>query len=613
MDESTRRAEGPELLKFREFLPGVLFFLRKLPRVLEPLRRARKLGMDDRLSLGTFLQRNAEEHPDERAILFEDQCYTHRQFNQTVNRYAHHLLSLGVKKGEVIVAFLENRPEILFLIGAVAKIGAIVSLINPHQRGPVLLYSMNLTPSRLLIIGEELVDAFEDVREELRLGSDVATYFLADRGLKPAPEGYLDWQLETKDADSSNPSTTAEIKLRDPFAYLFTSGTTGMPKAAVTLHYRWVLPLHWFGKGMLELGPRDTLYIPLPFYHGTAMYVGWPSAASGGAAVALRRKFSASNFWKDVQKFDATAFVYIGELCRYLMQQPEGPQDRKNSIRKIVGNGLRPDIWRDFKSRFDISEIYEFYGSSEGTMAFANMLNLNQTVGICPLPYTIVKYDVDAGEPIRDENGFLQKVGRGESGLLLGGISSRTPFAGYTDKKATEKKIIRDAFAEGDAWFDTGDLVRDIGFGHAQFVDRLGDTFRWKGENVSTTEVEAVVDSFEQVSESCVYGVSIPGTEGRAGMASIIVEKGVEGFDFKALLGALRKGLPSYAVPLFIRLRAEFETTETLKIRKSECKKEGFDPGKVSDPLYVLLPGDSAYVPLTHALYQEIANQTQRF
>ncbi|MGW8322130.1 MAG: AMP-binding protein, partial [Thermodesulfobacteriota bacterium] len=493
MQEPARTEEGRKLLTFGELLPGIAFLLRKLPRVLTALARMGTLSLDTRLSLGTFLERNAKDHPDARAILFEDQCYTHREFNETVNRYANRLLSLGVKKGDPIIAFLENRPEILFLIGAVSKIGAIVSLINPHQRGPVLLHSMNVTPSRLLIIGEELVDAFEEIKEKLGLGSDVGVYFLPDGGLKPAPEGYGDWQLDTRDVDSSNPPTTGGIKLRDPFAYLFTSGTTGMPKAAITLHHRWVVPLYWFGKAMLGLGVQDTIYIPLPFYHGTAMYVAWPSAAAGGAAVALRRRFSASNFWKDVRKFDATAFVYIGELCRYLLQQPESPQDRENSIQKIVGNGLRPDIWKDLKKRFDISEIYEFYGSSEGNLAFANLLNLDQTVGICPLPHTIVKYDVDAGEPIRGENGFLQKVRRGESGLLLGRISKRAPFFGYTDKKATEKKIIQNAFRDGDAWYDTGDLLRNIGFGHAQFVDRLGDTFRWKGENVSTSEVESVV------------------------------------------------------------------------------------------------------------------------
>jgi citronellyl-CoA synthetase len=613
MRDSAPREEGAKLLAFREVLSGIASFLPKLPGVLEPLRKAGSLSLDDRLSLGTFLELNADKYPDERAILFEDRCLTHEEFNETVNRYAHRLRSLGVEKGEAIVAFLENRPEILFLIGAVSKIGAIVSLINPNQRGPVLLHSLNITPSRLLFIGEELVDAFEDIRDDLQPGPDVEVFLLRDRSGESDRVGYLDWELETRAADSSNPTTTAEIRLRDPFAYLFTSGTTGMPKAAITLHHRWVLPLHWFGKVMLRLGVGDTLYIPLPFYHGTAMYVGWPSAAAGGAAVALRRRFSVSNFWKDVHKFDATAFVYIGELCRYLMQQPESPRDRENPVRKIVGNGLRPDIWMDFKKRFDIPEIYEFYGSSEGNLAFANMLNLDQTVGLCPLPHAIVEYDVDAGEPIRGEEGFLRKVRRGESGLLLGKISRRSPFFGYTDEEATEKKIIRNAFEEGDAWYDTGDLLRDIGFGHAQFVDRLGDTFRWKGENVSTTEVEAVVNSFDQVSQSSVYGVTIPGTDGRAGMASLIVKEGVADFDFDGLLHVLRRGLPSYAIPLFLRLRTEFETTETFKIKKSRCKKEGCDPAKVEDPLYALLPGDSSYVPITQALYEEIVAGKYRF
>jgi len=605
-----------KILKFRDILPGILFFLRKLPKIVKPLREIQKWSEDEALSLGSVLEDNARKYPDGRAILFEDQCYTHSQFNEIVNRYANYLLSMGVKKGEVIIAFLENRPEILFLIGAVSKIGAIVSLINSNQRGSVgsvLLHSINVTPSRLFIIGEERIHTFEEIREDLKLDEQAKTFFLPDQGLSPAPEGHFDWHMETKDMDTGNPATTPEITLKDPFAFLFTSGTTGMPKAAITLHHRWVTPMYWFGKLMLTLGPKDTLYIPLPFYHGTAMYVGWPTAASGGAAVAMRRKFSASNFWKDVEKFKATGFVYIGELCRYLMQQQPRADDRKNTIKKIVGNGLRPDIWMEFKKRFNIPEIYEFYGSSEGNAAFGNMFNLNCTVGICPVPYAIVKYDIENEEPIKDEKGFLQKVEKGEAGLLLGQITDNSPFVGYTDPTATEKKIIRNVFEEGDAWYDAGDLLRDIGFGHAQFVDRLGDTFRWKGENVSTIEVESVINSFEQVLAPNVYGVSIPGADGRAGMASIITEDEMRDFDLQGFLESLQRGLPAYAIPRFIRFKAEFDTTETLKIKKFKLKKEGFDPRQVSDPLYVMMPGDSKYVPLTEEIYNEIINGQYSF
>jgi citronellyl-CoA synthetase len=368
-----------------------------------------------------------------------------------------------------------------------------------------------------------------------------------------------------------------------------------------------------FGKMMFNLSPKDTMYIPLPFYHGTALYVGWPTASAGGAAVAIRRRFSASNFWKDVDKFDATAFTYIGELCRYLIHQPPGPNDKKNTIKKIVGNGLRPEIWKEFKSRFGIKEVYEFYGATEGNIAFGNLLNLNCTVGLCATPYAIVKYDLDNDEPIRDENGFLQRVEKGEAGLLIGHISDKTPFDGYTDKQATEKKIVRDAFEKGDTWFDTGDLLRDIGFKHAQFVDRLGDTFRWKGENVSTTEVEAVLNSHDQVLESNVFGVAIPGTDGRAGMAAIITDKDAAEFDLAGLYDVLNQGLPTYAVPHFVRFKTEFDTTDTFKLKKSELKKEAYDPNGFKDPVFARLPGQATFMPLTVELYQEIIDGKHRF
>ena len=262
------------------------------------------------------------------------------------------------------------------------------------------------------------------------------------------------------------------------------------------------------------------------------------------------------------------------------MEQPPSPDDSKNTIQKIIGNGLRVDMWKAFKSRFDIPFIYEFYGASEGNIAFLNMLNMDCTVGVCLLPYAIVKYDIEAEAPIRDGNGFMQKVETGEAGLLLGEISEETPFVGYTDEEETENKIFRDVFEKGDAWFDTGDLMRDIGFKHAQFVDRLGDTFRWKGENVSTLQVEAAVNSFHQISESVVYGASIPGTNGRAGMTAIIPYESPDKFDLAGFYSALASKLPNYAIPAFIRFKTEFEYTETMKMKKGKLKKEGFKPDK---------------------------------
>jgi len=602
-----------QLLRFGTVLFGLLRNLSKLPSIVKSLRELSDIGSEAKVSVGSYLQRNAELYPEQPAILFENERYTHKQFNGMVNRYANALLAKGIEKGDVINAFLENRPEILFLLGAASKTGAIVSLVNPNQRGPSLLHSFTVTSSNHFVIGEERIEEFEEIREDLGLASDVSVYFLADRNGRPQPEGYLSWAKEIEQASEADLPTTAEMEMSDPFAYLFTSGTTGLPKAAITQNGRWVTPLKTFGEAMMRLTSTDTIYIPLPFYHGTAMYVGWPCAAAGGAAIAMRRKFSTSNFWNDVRRYNVTAFVYIGELCRYLMLQPESPSDDDNTISKIVGNGLRPDIWQAFKARFGIKEIYEFYGASEGNIAFANFLNLDCTVGFCPMTYAIVRYDLEYDAPIRDANGFLEKVGKGESGLLLGKIDEEAPFVGYTDTAETERKIIRDVFETGDAWFNTGDLMKDIGYKHAQFVDRLGDTFRWKGENVSTTEVEAVVNGLPYVSESNIFGVHIPGADGRAGMAAVITGKGLEGIQIDKWYGALRAQLPVYAVPVFLRFKERFDTTDTLKLKKADLKKDGFDPSQTDDPIFVRLPGESSYTRMTRDLYEAIMSKDYAF
>ena len=265
------------------------------------------------------------------------------------------------------------------------------------------------------------------------------------------------------------------------------------------------------------------------------------------------------------------------------------------------------------KERFGIPKVVEFYGASEGTAGFVNVLNVDCTVGMALFPFAVVAYDFDEDEPIRDGSGFMKKCGLGESGLMLAAISEKMPFLGYTDPAESEKKLLRDVFERGDVWFDTGDLIRQVGYRHAQFVDRLGDTFRWKGENVSTTEVEAAVDSAADVAQSAVYGVEIPGTDGRAGMASIVSRSGGADFDFAALVETLRSSLPSYAIPLFARLVSGFETTATHKVRRSDLKRQGFDPNEISDPLYVLLPGEPSYEPLTPELYEEITGGRVRF
>jgi citronellyl-CoA synthetase len=572
-----------------------------------------KIGPDKKVSLGKCLERNAVKFPNNKALLYEDQEYTYKELNEWINRYSNFFLSLGVEKGEVINIFLENRPELMFIMAAMSKIGTIGSLINTKQRAATLKHSLKLNPVRIYVIGEELIEPFEDVREELELTPEDKLYFVVDREEKDIPEGFLDLKEHIKNQDIRNPPTTAEILGKETYVFIFTSGTTGLPKAAHIRNVHTVGSMLGWGKMALNMQPDDIYYISLPIYHSNALHLGWASAIVNGAAVALARRFSVRNFWKDIAKFKATCFNYIGEICRYLYNQPPSPNDRKHTVYKIAGNGLRPEMWKEFKERFGIREVYEHYGMTEMQGMFCNYLNLDCTIGICLNPYVIVKYDIDKDEPIRGEDGFLQMVDESEAGLFLMQIRDPYTFAGYTSKSANKQKIIENAFEEGDMWLYSGDLIKSIGYSHAQFVDRLGDTFRWKGENVSTSEVEDVISSFEEVEHSSVYGVMVPETEGRAGMVSVVSNKNHKVFNFNGLMKIVKENLPKYAIPLFIRFLSKLSTTDTHKIPKSDMKKVGFDVNKTEDPIYALLPGSSEYTLLTEEIYSNIINGKYRF
>ena len=612
MDNSTL-VQKESALKFSQLLPGLFSISWRLPSIIKTFREFLKFEDSSIMSLGAVLEKNAEKYGPRPALMYEDQVINHDEFNKSVNRYAHYFIGKGVKKGDIAMVLVDNRPELLMLIGALSKLGAVASLINPNQRGEVLLYSINLTRGKVFIVGEELEDAFEEVKTDLKLSDTDLLLFQKEQADTQLPEGYTDLDAEISGLPDTNPDTVSSVTLGDPFAYVFTSGTTGLPKASIQTHRRWFSGNYWFGKIVMNLKTDDVHYCTLPFCHTNGLNVSWGSCAGNGTAMAIRRKFSASNFWKDVRKYKANSFIYIGEICRYLMNQPPSDADHDNPIVSIVGNGLRPEIWMEFKKRFGIKRVFELYGAAEAPLIFTNFLNIDKTVGLCLVPYAIVKFDIEAEQPILDENGYMQKVEPGEAGLAIAQITDTTPFVGYTDDDQTEKKILRDVFEKDDLWFDTGDLIRHLGYRHAQFVDRLGDTFRWKGENVSTGEVEKVINTFPQVSQSTVYGVLIPGTEGRAGMASIIPFTKTEDFDLNSFAELLRNTLPAYAVPKFLRFMTEFETTGTHKIKKNLLRDDGFDLEKVKDRLFIMLPERSEYEPLTHELYTAILDHTYGF
>ncbi|MEM6710178.1 MAG: long-chain-acyl-CoA synthetase [Pseudomonadota bacterium] len=576
-----------------------------LPTLLQLKKRLAPLPLDTRDSLGHRLEANAERFPTLDALHFEGQTLTWAEFNARVNQVAHALASQGVKSGDSVSLMMQNRFEYLVCLLAINKLGAIGGLINTNLTGKPLTHCINVTESVKCIVGSEVAAAVGDCTSELALQEGRDFLFVADTDDQPCPNWAQDLGQLAAAESSENPTATQDRTLRDKALYVFTSGTTGLPKAAILSNRRFLTSAglgHYAGFKCTE---KDRLYIPLPLYHATGLMVGFGSALSAGASSVLRRRFSASKFLDDIREHGCTCLIYIGELCRYLVNQPEQAGEADNPLRAAMGNGLRPDVWPDFKRRFGIQRVTEFYGSSEGNVAFANLMNKECTIGFTTSEIALIRYDVDNDEMVRDENGRPIEAAPGEPGLLLGQINENAVFEGYTNPEATEKKIVRNLREDGDAWFNTGDLIRQVdvgytlGFPHYQFVDRVGDTFRWKSENVSTNEVGEIINAHPAVAVTNAYGVEIPGTNGRAGMAAITLAEGVNDLDLADFAGYVRSSLPAYAVPVFLRVQQELAVTGTFKLVKGDLKREGYQFDQISDPVYVMKPGSSEYELLT--------------
>ena len=588
-----------------------------IPRVVKGLKVANVKDPTQPCGLGWCFEQATLRNPDGPALLQGDVALTYVQVNQWANRIAHHLIDQGIGKGDVVAVFIENRPELLVTILAVAKVGAISALLNTSQTRDTLVHSLSLVAPVAIVVGGELVPAFSQVREQVSI-APVRTWFVSDQATYNhpgiAPDGFVNLMAASADAADANPASSQQVFFDDPCFYIYTSGTTGLPKAGVFKHGRWMRSSASFGLIALDMQPHDIVYCTLPLYHGTGLCVCWGSAISGASGFAIRRKFSASQFWSDVRKYHATTLGYVGELCRYLVDQPPSADDRQHSVTKMIGNGLRPGAWNAFKTRFGVKHICELYAASDGNIGFSNILNFDHTVGFSLMAWELVSYDHESGQPIRNAKGFMNKVAKGEQGLLLARIDDKAPLDGYTDPQKTAKVVFHDVFKKGDCYFNTGDLLRNIGFGHAQFVDRLGDTYRWKGENVSTTEVENILLQYPHISEAVAYGVEVHNTNGRAGMAAITPAESLATLDFSELLDFARQQMPAYAVPLFLRVKVKMETTGTFKYQKTRLKEEAFDPGKTGDdPIYAWLPGTQTYVQVTEQVLADIHGGKYRY
>ena len=592
-------------------IKGVAGTLASVPTLLALKKALSPRPLDTADSLGHRLEHNAVTFPERDALYFEGQSLTWKAFNERVNQVAHALTEQGVSAGSSVSLMMQNRIEFLICLLAVNKLGAVTGLINTNLTGRPLAHCINVTESSKCIVGEEVAQALGDCTGELTLKESEDFLFVADEGNSPCPNWALDLNELADRQSSDNPASTAERTLGENALYVFTSGTTGLPKAAILSNRRFLASAGLGHHAGFKCTEQDKLYIPLPLYHATGLMIGFGAALSAGASSVIRRRFSASKFLKEVREHGCTCLIYIGELCRYLTNHPTEAGEADNPLRAAMGNGLRPDVWMNFKERFGIKRITEFYGSSEGNVAFANLMNKDCTIGFTANEIALVRYDVDNDEMVRDGAGRPVEVEPGEPGLLLAQINETAVFEGYTNPEATEKKIVRNLRENGDAWFNTGDLIKEVdvgftlGYAHYQFVDRVGDTFRWKSENVSTNEVGEIINGHPAIAVTNVYGVEIPGTDGRAGMAAVTLAEGHGQLDLNEFSRYVREALPAYAVPVFLRVQPEQQVTGTFKLLKGELKAQGFDLAQINDPVFVMKPGSDHYEPLT-ADYQGV-------
>lgn len=570
------------------------------------------IAHDRECTLPVLLGQLAATCGDAPALLSDSERLTYGALNGRINRYARWAWAQGLRQGDTVALLMENRPEYLAIWLGLSKVGVVVALLNTHLRGASLAHCVRAAAAKAAIVSAMFAEAWDSTEGHLAPAPSVYLH-----GCDRPGRVRVDTALELYSDENLRPDETA-VTIADRALLIYTSGTTGLPKAANVSHGRVLSWALWFA-GLLDTGPSDRMYDCLPLYHSVGGVVAVGALLARGGSVVIAPGFSASKFWDDVARWDCTIAQYIGELCRYLLSTPANASERNHGLRALCGNGLRGDVWQKFQARFAVPRILEFYAASEGTFSLYNVEGEPGAIGRVPgflshrFPAALVRYDEATGLPHRDEHGRCIRVPRGEVGEAIGRIASggadAPAFEGYTDAAATEGKILRDVFAIGDAWMRTGDLMRIDSRGFWYFVDRIGDTFRWKGENVATTEVAAVLSSCDGVNDAAVYGVPVPGADGRAGMAALSVSGA---FDLRQLATQTTERLPAYARPVFLRLSSELAVTGTFKHQTNALRSEGFDPRCVADKLYVFDADRQSYVPLDAAMFDAIASGRMR-
>lgn len=587
-----------DILYFRDIVQILVRFLSR--------RRRRPLFF----VLDRFLEQTSA-HPDKPFIVFGDESFTYASTDTKSNKIAHALQSQpAYQAGDTVALFMGNEPDFLFTWLALAKLGSPVALLNHNIRTKSLLHCFNCCKAKVLIAAAELKGAVEDVLPTL-MEQDVTVLLMTDHCDTPGIESLSDKVDEASDAPLPQ-SLRAHLTFKSPAVYIYTSGTTGLPKAAVVNQNRLLIALAVLSSN--GVSSSDVIYVNLPLYHTAGFIVGFIGAIETGSTIILKKKFSASQFWDDCRKHSVTVVQYIGEVMRYLCNTPKRDNDREHKVRLAIGNGIRAEIWREFLNRFGNIEVREFYASTEGNVGFVNYTGKIGAIGRVNFlhkklfPYTLIKYDTERDEPVRDGNGLCVEAPKGETGLLVCKITDIAPFVGYAqNEEQTERKRLRNVRKKGDLYFNSGDLMRIDEENFIYFQDRVGDTFRWKGENVATTEVSDILTLSDCLKEANVYGVQVQGHEGRIGMAAVTVKEGVQ-FDGSKIYSHVVSYLPSYARPRFIRIQNAVELTGTFKQMKLKLVEQGFDPGRIQDPLYILSDSEKTYIPLTAQVYDSIAS-----
>ncbi|KAL6097282.1 slc27a6 [Pungitius sinensis] len=556
--------------------------------------------------LDCFLHQ-AKQNPHKPFIVFEDQTLTYRDVDRRSNRFANAFRSEGfLKPGDIVALLMFNEPDFICAWLGLCKVGCEVAFLNVNLKAASLLPCFRSCGARTLVVAADLAHLVDEVWPDLK--KDNVTVWVMDH---TSPSEEFNTLLDkVENISGENLSDLPKVDIMSNFVFIFTSGTTGLSKAARVGHMKAIVSMSFLH--MCGARSDDVVYITLPLYHMSASLLGLGGCIHLGATCVLRRKFSASQFWKDCVKHDVTVVQYIGELCRYLFNHPQVPEEKTHRVRLAAGSGLRSDVWREFVQRFGKIKIREGYGLTEASIGFLNYTDEVGPIGRASyfnklsMPFELLRYDPQTYEPVRTDSGRCIRAPKGEAGILVAPLTAMNQFLGYAGNQVqSEKKLLRGVFQAGDVYFNTGDLLMHDHRDFLHFRDRIGDTFRWKGENVSTTEVSEVFGPLDFIQEANIYGVTIPGHEGRAGMAAIVLRPDHK-FDGPTLYEHLLKTLPAYAWPWFLRVQTSLDVTETFKQQKGKLVQEGFNPEVSKDLLYFLDVSQKDYVPLTSCVYRDI-------